>query len=117
MTLAIHEAAQAELARRERLSVTKAAAEDDLIEFIKMMWHAVEPETPFVPGWPLEAMADALMAVADGNFNRLLVNIFPGAMKSLMLNVFFVAWCWGPKGDAAPAVYQRKLQQRPHHER
>jgi phage terminase large subunit-like protein len=89
--------ARDEIARRQRMSAMKAEAEDDLVAFISMMWHAVEPVAPFVPGWPIEALADALMAVTDGHIKRLLVNIFPGSMKSLMLNVFWPAWEWGPR--------------------
>ena len=90
-------AVKREQARRAGLVLKREAAEDDLVEFIKLMWHAVEPEAPFVSGWPLEAMADFLMAVTDGHIKRGLINIFPGAMKSLMLNVFWPAWEMGPK--------------------
>ena len=48
----------------------------------------------------MEAVADALMAVHDGEITRLIVNVFPGAMKSLLLNVFFPAWEWGPRGKS-----------------
>lgn len=84
--------------QRRDLAALKTEAESDLVAFVRMMWRAVEPEAQFVHGWPVDAMADALMAVSDGEIRRLLINIFPGAMKSLMLNVFFPAWEWGPRG-------------------
>lgn len=74
-----------------------SAAEEDLLAFIRMMWRAVEPETPLVLGWPLEALCDLLMSVSDGHTVRAMCNIFPGAMKSLTLNVFWPAWEWGPR--------------------
>ena len=87
--------------RRARLVEMKEAAEDDLCAFIRMMWRAVEPEAPYVEGWPIEAMADVLMSITDGHNKRALINIFPGAMKSLMLNVWWPAWEWGPRNMPA----------------
>lgn len=89
--------ARIERERRKRLAEDKDAAEEDLLAFVRLMWRALEPATPLVLGWPLEALADALMAVSDGHIMRLLINIFPGACKSSMLNVFFPAWEWGPR--------------------
>lgn len=74
------------------------AAPGGLMRFVEAMWPVIEPDTPLVTGWALEAMALHLEAVAEGLITRLLINIPPGAMKSTMLNVFFPAWIWGPKG-------------------
>ncbi len=60
----------------------------------------LEPATPFVDGWCLDAMAEHLEAVNDGEILRLLINISPGSMKSLMVNVFWPAYEWGPRGMA-----------------
>jgi hypothetical protein len=35
-------------------------------------------------------------AVTFGEINRLLINVPPGFMKSLLVNVFWPAWEWGP---------------------
>lgn len=74
----------------------KEAAEQDLLAFVRMHWHVVEPETPLIEGWPLEAMCDMLMAASDGDVTRVLLNVPPGFMKSLLLCVFWPAWEWGP---------------------
>ena len=34
-----------------------------LYAFVKYFWHILEPETPFVSGWPLEAICDHLEAI------------------------------------------------------
>jgi hypothetical protein len=34
----------------------------------------------------------------DGRITRVLFNVPPGAMKSLLVNVFFPAWEWGARG-------------------
>lgn len=60
----------------------------------------LEPETPFVEGWPLLALCEHLEAITDGKINRLLANVPPGFMKSLLVNVFWPAWEWGPKNKA-----------------
>jgi phage terminase large subunit-like protein len=76
---------------RERI---REESESDLVAFIRHFWHVVEPATPLVEGWPLEAMCDALMAVTEGHITRLLINVSPGSMKSLLLNCFYPAWEW-----------------------
>lgn len=66
-----------------------------LIHFVRYFWHVLEPERKLVEGWPLEALCEHYEAVAFGEVNRLLVNVPPGFMKSMLLNVFFPAWVWG----------------------
>lgn len=67
-----------------------------LIEFVRRYWHVLEPSTPFVDGWALEAVCQHLEAVTFGEITRLLVNVPPGFMKSLLTDVFWPAWEWGP---------------------
>lgn len=62
--------------------------------FARMAWHVIEPATPLAWGWALDAMCDHLQAVTEGKFNRLLMNVPPGMMKSLLVNVFWPAWEW-----------------------
>lgn len=71
--------------------------EETLLEFVKRGWHALEPSTPFVPGWAVSAICDHLQAVSDGQIKRLLINIPPGCTKSMTTNVFWPAWEWGPR--------------------
>ena len=67
-----------------------------LLSFVRYFWHVLEPGTPFVDGWVLEAICEHLEAVTYGEITNLLINVFPGAMKSLLTNVFWPAWEWGP---------------------
>lgn len=67
-----------------------------LIAFVRYFWSVLEPETPFVDGWPLWAMCEHLEAVTYGEINRLLMNVPPGFMKSMLTDVFWPAWEWGP---------------------
>lgn len=70
--------------------------EKSLMAFSEYVWPVVEPAIPFVRGWVLEAIAEHLEAVAFGQIRRLLINVPPGFTKSLMTDVFFPAWLWGP---------------------
>jgi predicted phage terminase large subunit-like protein len=78
----------------------KEAAEKSLVEFIEQAWSVIEPGQEYVPGWHVSAMAMHLEhcfgGENEGEINRLLINIPPGHMKSLM-GVFYNAWLWGPK--------------------
>lgn len=76
---------------KERL---KEEAEARLLPFIRLMWPFVEPARPLIEGWPLDAICEHLEAVTAGQITRLLINIPPGFMKSLVANVFWPAWEW-----------------------
>lgn len=84
---------------RQKLAL-KVLAERSLYEFVQLMWHIVEPATEFVPGRVLEEICMHLEAVTYGQLRRLIINVPPGCSKSLITNVFWPAWEWGPKGMA-----------------
>ncbi len=88
------------LANREkvRMDLDRADSEESLLGFIKLAWPHLEPQVPFVYGWPVEAICEHLEAVTKGQIKRLLINVPPGCMKSLTTNVFWPAWEWGPQG-------------------
>jgi phage terminase large subunit-like protein len=67
-----------------------------LLAFIKYFWKILEPETPFVDGWPLRCIIQHLEAVTLGKITRCMINVPPGSCKSLTTNVFWPAWEWGP---------------------
>lgn len=69
-----------------------------LAGFMREAWHILEPHTPLIWSWHLDAIAEHLEAVASGRINRLLINVPPGSSKSLIVSVLFQAWLWGPKG-------------------
>lgn len=67
-----------------------------LLSFVRHFWHVLEPATPLVEGWVLEAICEHLEAVTFGEVRRALFNVPPGTMKSLLTCVFWPAWEWGP---------------------
>lgn len=77
-----------------------------LVGFIREAWTLVEPDpaNKYVHGWHIDAICQHLEAITSGKLrqlgleNRLLINVPPGSMKSLIVNVFWPAWEWGPVG-------------------
>src|ERR1700735_1710362 len=63
-------------------------------EFVRQAWAIVEPATPFVPGWHIDAIIDHLEAVTRGQIRYLLINVPPRHMKSLLVSVFWPASEW-----------------------
>jgi hypothetical protein len=77
--------------------VESKAYEGSLIDFSNYVWPIVEPAIPMVRGWAMEAICEHLEAVTNGHIKRLLINVPPGFSKSLLTDVFWPAWEWGPK--------------------
>jgi predicted phage terminase large subunit-like protein len=69
-------------------------AEFDLRAFIAEAWSVVEPGTPFVPGYHIDAIAQHLQAITDGQIRNLLVNVPPRHGKSSLVCVMWPAWEW-----------------------
>lgn len=89
---------KAEMAIREERK--KQSREGGLIEFVRYFWNVLEPETKLVEGWVLYDICKHLEAITFGRITRLLINVPPGSMKSLMVNCFWPAFEWGPMGMA-----------------
>lgn len=72
-------------------------AETSFGEFVEDAWPVIDP-TPFVPNWHIDAIADHLVALADGSLanRKLMINVPPGMSKSLIVSVLWPAYCWGP---------------------
>lgn len=66
--------------------------------FVMEAWGVLEPETKFADNWHVELLCNHLEAVTRGEITRLLINIWPGSMKSLLVSVLWPAWEWGPAG-------------------
>lgn len=93
-------AAHPEVFRRMLDNPDRARAEFSLLDFTKQAWEQLEPGIPFVSGWAVGAIAEHLQAVTEGQVKRLLINVPPGCTKSMLTNVMWPAWEWGPRGLA-----------------
>lgn len=69
-------------------------ARRSLAEYIRQAWHVVEPATPYVHGWHVEAICAHLEAVSAGQIRNLVINMPPRHAKSLIVSVFWPTWEW-----------------------
>jgi phage terminase large subunit-like protein len=90
--------AQALAEFKKRDARKSQASEGGLYRFCKYFWPVLEPGRQMIDGWAMEAICAHLEAVAYGEIKRLVINVPPGFSKSLICNVFFPAWLWGPMG-------------------
>ena len=90
-----------DLTGEDWLNIEREACKRSLATFIRLAWAQLEPGQVYSHGWHIDAVAEHLEAVSDGRITRLLINIPPGTMKSMMVGVFFPAWEWGPCGKSS----------------
>lgn len=65
-----------------------------LRNFVGVFWPTLENDRPIAWGWALDAMCDHLEAVTRCEVTRLVINVPPGSMKSLLVSVMWPAWEW-----------------------
>lgn len=87
-----------QLTQTDLLNAERELCSRSLAAFARRAWHVLEPAAELHWGWALDAICLHLEAVTDGRINRLLMNVPPGSMKSLLTGVIWPAWEWGPKG-------------------
>src|SRR6056297_219151 len=88
------------LTNEDWLGLERELCARSLSEFVRQAWPVLEPGNPYIHGWHVDALCEHLEAVTSGEIKRLLINIPPGTMKSMLTCVFWPAWEWGPKGLA-----------------
>ena len=62
--------------------------------FVEQAWPVLEPTTPFLPNWHIDLVCEHLEAITAGETTRLLINLPPRYMKSLLVSVFWPVWEW-----------------------
>jgi predicted phage terminase large subunit-like protein len=90
--------------RREYLKGSFAA-------FVRESWDIVEPAMPLIDNWHIDALAEHLQAVAEGQIRFLMINIGPGYAKSVIASVMFSGWLWArnPQTRILAATYALSL--------
>jgi predicted phage terminase large subunit-like protein len=78
---------------RQLLDIQRADCEESLYVFLKSAWPHIDP-APWKDAWHIDAIAEHLQAVVDGEIRRLIINLPPRHCKSLLLAVAFPAWVW-----------------------
>ncbi|HXE63211.1 MAG TPA: phage terminase large subunit [Bryobacteraceae bacterium] len=87
------------------------AARASLATFFREGWHVLEPTTPLVWNWHMDAICDHVQAMLEDwmavqrarmkglpepeqRFKSFVVNIPPGTAKSRIVSVYTTAWMW-----------------------
>src|SRR6185312_4939743 len=68
--------------------------EKNLGYFVTCAWPILEPTTELEWNWHLDLLCEQLTQVARGECRRLIVNVPPRSMKSLLCTVFYPIWRW-----------------------
>jgi predicted phage terminase large subunit-like protein len=86
--------------QRQLMELDRADCEESLYYFLTHAWKYIDAST-WKDGWPIEAVAEHLQAVVDGDIKRLIVNIPPRMGKSTITSVAFPAWTWAQQDRSA----------------
>lgn len=78
-----------------RQALLDAILRTDFRSFTSKAFYTLSPGQTFVPGWNLDALAYQLERVRLGQTRRLIVNMPPRSLKSIMTSVAFPAFILG----------------------
>src|SRR5229473_6524909 len=89
----------------------EAILRSDLGYFAQLCFCELNPQAAFLPNWHLEVIAAKLAAVRAGRIRRLIINLPPRHLKSLMASIAFPAWCLGhdPSAQILSVSYAQDL--------
>ncbi len=78
----------------------EALLRGDFAAFAQRAFHELYPQGQFQTNWHLQVIAARLAAVRLGHIRRLLINLPPRHLKSLLASVAFPAWMLGHEPSA-----------------
>src|ERR1700758_4195154 len=83
----------------------------DFSTFAARCFYDLNPQTELAMNWHLEVIAAKLTAVRQGQIPRLIVNLPPRHLKSLLASIAFPAWCLGhdPSAQFLSVSYAQDL--------
>lgn len=83
----------------------------DLTSFVMGAFKVVSPNDTYIHSWYIELICEYLLNCQHKKLSRLIINIPPRHMKSLIVNVIYPAWLLGhnPAETILTATYSRKL--------
>ena len=72
-----------------------AVLRQDFTIFAARCFHELNPQAELAMNWHLEVIAAKLAALRQGRIRRLIINLPPRHLKSLLTSIAFPAWCLG----------------------
>jgi predicted phage terminase large subunit-like protein len=73
----------------------KTMLRQDFSTFAARCFYDLNPQTELAMNWHVEIIAAKLTAVRHGKIPRLIINLPPRHLKSLLASIAFPAWCLG----------------------
>src|SRR5438270_3242281 len=67
----------------------------DFVSFAVRCFQDLNPQAELAMNWHIEVIAAKLTAVREGKIRRLIINVAPRSLKSLLASIAFPAWCLG----------------------
>src|SRR4051812_29927777 len=72
-----------------------AALRSDLSVFLHRSVLTLNPGAPFLTNWHIDAICHQLERIGDGQIPRLIINMPPRSLKSILVSVVFPAFLLG----------------------
>ena len=92
-------------ADEQMLALERFDYENSLYDFLVGAWPQLDA-SPWKDGWPIEAVAEHLQAVVDGDIKRLVINIPPRMGKACENNTLVMTTAgWKRHGDLVPGDF------------
>ena len=90
--------------------VLQAILATDFSAFVEYVFGLLRPGTPFKRNWHIDAMTHKVAQVASGEVKRLIINVPPRHLKSIVASVALPAWYLGhnpsERGPAASLFFR-----------
>ena len=85
----------ASLRRATEQQVLDAIAVEDLRLFAELAFPIIEPGKALTPSWHIDHQIWLLDKITDGHNRRLIINVPPRSLKSILVSVIYVAFLMG----------------------
>lgn len=86
--------ASPEGAKAALIELSRLDCEESLAEFTRQAWHVIEPGTVLKWNWHLDVLCAYIQFFFSGKIKRLILNVPPGSLKSVLFAVMGPAWKW-----------------------
>ena len=92
--LTLDEEAQTLLVGLDEVALEAEECRQSFRSFVQQAWAIIEPFTPLKWNWHHDAIVEHLEAASRGEIPRLIVNVPPGSMKSILVSTMWPVWDW-----------------------
>lgn len=91
--------------------IINALLRTDFKSFVTKVFGEVAPGSKYLNNWHIDVICDAIMDMYEGGNNRLIINMPPRYMKSLICSIALPAWILGhnPKAQILCVSYNDEL--------